>query len=281
MSLEQPDIYFVLTQFRSSYPSGALLTELLQIHQDKFLVRATVQIDGMPLATGMASASVLELAEDQARIRALGVLGIYPLPKVPTHLRSSLPYQPPPSLESSSDEWAPPSIPAADGLVGTDLTPTDLSPAPELNAFSTLHTPLTNLPSQGGNGNHQRESFPATLDKGQRLTPKPKSKSTPLHGSEPDPASVALVGSYSFGTGSREQLEEISPSPATEIKATGPIDLSDIIAQTSIEVERLGWTPDQGKQYLKQAYGKESRQLLTPDELMSFLSYLKLQDPPL
>ena len=66
MSLEQPDIYFVLTQFRSSYPGGALLTDLLQIHQDRYLVKATVQVDGVPLATGMASASMLELAEDQA-----------------------------------------------------------------------------------------------------------------------------------------------------------------------------------------------------------------------
>jgi len=62
-----------------------------------------------------------------------------------------------------------------------------------------------------------------------------------------------------------------------------PIDLSDtvdfsqIIDQTSIEMKRLGWTQDQGKKYLLETYGKKSRHLLSDNELIEFLNYLKTQ----
>ena len=53
-----------------------------------------------------------------------------------------------------------------------------------------------------------------------------------------------------------------------------PVDLSDIIAQTDVELTRLGWTNAQGRQYLEKTYGKRSRTQLTDEELMSFLVYL-------
>ncbi len=56
-----------------------------------------------------------------------------------------------------------------------------------------------------------------------------------------------------------------------------PVDLSDVIAQTDVELRRLGWTSDQGRDYLDKTYGKRSRQQLTDDELMSFLLYLEDQ----
>lgn len=55
----------------------------------------------------------------------------------------------------------------------------------------------------------------------------------------------------------------------------GRIDLSDVIAQTDVELTRLGWTSVQGREYLEKTYGKRSRQQLTDDELMSFLLYLE------
>ncbi|NCQ41686.1 MAG: hypothetical protein GW795_07305, partial [Cyanobacteria bacterium] len=47
--------------------------------------------------------------------------------------------------------------------------------------------------------------------------------------------------------------------------------------QTSIEMKRLGWTQDQGKKYLLETYGKKSRHLLSDNELIEFLNYLKTQ----
>ncbi|MEL6490716.1 MAG: hypothetical protein AAFQ95_12195 [Cyanobacteria bacterium J06621_3] len=56
-----------------------------------------------------------------------------------------------------------------------------------------------------------------------------------------------------------------------------PVDLSDVIAQTDVELTRLGWTNVQGREYLEKTYGKRSRQQLTDEELMSFLLYLEEQ----
>ena len=42
-----------------------------------------------------------------------------------------------------------------------------------------------------------------------------------------------------------------------------------------VEMERLGWSVEQGRHYLQQMYGKRSRKHLTDDELFHFLSYLK------
>ncbi|MEA5566480.1 hypothetical protein VB693_13645, partial [Anabaena sp. UHCC 0399] len=66
----------MLAQFQSLYPNGSLVSELVQIFQGKYIVRASVQIEGVIRATGMASAESVEVAEDKARTRALMVLGI-------------------------------------------------------------------------------------------------------------------------------------------------------------------------------------------------------------
>ena len=55
---------------------------------------------------------------------------------------------------------------------------------------------------------------------------------------------------------------------------TGVIELSefDLIL---VEMQRIGWGVEQGREYLQQTYNKRSRQQLTPDETTEFLIYLK------
>ena len=77
-SLSAGDDRSLLGQFQMRYPTGSLTAELLQIHQDNFLVRAVVQVAGVTMATGLAAADILEVAEDRARRRALAVLGLHP-----------------------------------------------------------------------------------------------------------------------------------------------------------------------------------------------------------
>jgi formylglycine-generating enzyme required for sulfatase activity len=78
---------------------------------------------------------------------------------------------------------------------------------------------------------------------------------------------------------------ESEPSPqdtdtnATSSKAS-PIDFSDLIARTNVELKRLGWTNQQGRDYLVQTYGKQSRQLLTDAELLDYLHYLESEPSP-
>lgn len=64
-------------------------------------------------------------------------------------------------------------------------------------------------------------------------------------------------------------------------KKSEPVDLSDVIAKTDVELQRLGWTPEQGREHLIQTYGKRGRTLLTEEELHGFLKYLESQPDPL
>lgn len=53
-----------------------------------------------------------------------------------------------------------------------------------------------------------------------------------------------------------------------------PEDLSDLIAFTDIEMERVGWTKERGRDHLKRTYQKSSRQKLDANELRDFLEFL-------
>jgi len=58
-----------------------------------------------------------------------------------------------------------------------------------------------------------------------------------------------------------------------------PMDFS-IIGRTNMELKRLGWTNQQGRDYLIETYGKRSRQLLTDEQLLDFLHYLESEPSP-
>ncbi|MEH2108036.1 hypothetical protein [Nostoc sp.] len=49
------------------------------------------------------------------------------------------------------------------------------------------------------------------------------------------------------------------------------------IAKTDTYLAQLNWTPEQGRDYLHQKYGKRSRLQLTDTEILDFIDYLKLQ----
>lgn len=58
------------------------------------------------------------------------------------------------------------------------------------------------------------------------------------------------------------------------------LDFSEIIGRTNVEMKRLGWTSDQLRNYLLQNYGRGSRQLLSDEKLIEFLTYLEQQSTP-
>ncbi|MBE9210210.1 hypothetical protein IQ244_27680 [Nostoc sp. LEGE 06077] len=59
-----------------------------------------------------------------------------------------------------------------------------------------------------------------------------------------------------------------------------PVNLSEIVAKTDIEMYRLTWNSDDLKDYLIKTYSKRSCVLLTEEELLDFLRYLKDQPTP-
>ncbi|WP_442937662.1 hypothetical protein [Nostoc sp.] len=57
-------------------------------------------------------------------------------------------------------------------------------------------------------------------------------------------------------------------------------NFDNLISKTDVEMQRLGWTTEQGREHLMKYYGVRSRLLLTEDELDNFLLYLQLTDSP-
>jgi replicative superfamily II helicase len=60
-------------------------------------------------------------------------------------------------------------------------------------------------------------------------------------------------------------------------KTSKPEDNSDEFAKIGVEMQRLGWTIEDGRNYLFQTYGKKSRHVLSREELLDFLHYLQSQ----
>ena len=67
------------------------------------------------------------------------------------------------------------------------------------------------------------------------------------------------------------------PVPTTELPPLEMEDLSDLIAQTDVELTRIGWGPKEGRRFLKERFGKQSRQQLDDRELREFLTELQQQ----
>ncbi len=64
-------------------------------------------------------------------------------------------------------------------------------------------------------------------------------------------------------------------SPQLPLETVKPMDNSEMIAMINMELKRLGWNTEKGRDYLLSTYGKKSRHMLSDQELMAFLEHLK------
>ena len=54
-----------------------------------------------------------------------------------------------------------------------------------------------------------------------------------------------------------------------------PLDFNEILKLINVQMKRLGWTKDIGRNYLKKKYGKLSRLQLADEQLLEFLAHLQ------
>jgi hypothetical protein len=75
----------------------------------------------------------------------------------------------------------------------------------------------------------------------------------------------------------RLNLKKILRFPKRSLRGSREVYKSSrgLIFYYYIELKRLGWTSEQGRNYLLQTYGKRSRFMLTDKEILNFLDYLK------
>ena len=264
----------MLAQFQSLYPNGSVISELVQIWSGKYIVRASVHIEGIIRATGMAAAETVEAAEDQAINRALMVLGMTtsspgstvspkPIPQVqPTQNPSfstavstvnSVEQTEEKKEEQTAPVYAPTKVPEVTSL--SDTYNQDLEPrfAVASNREPEFDIPMQNWAMLDDSGEPEENPLPTS----------------------------AASNVRQFAPRSYTQLEDVASPKSKRNNKSQPIDLSDVIAKTDVEIERLGWTKEQGKEHLKKTYGKLGRTLLSEEELLDFLRYLESQPDPI
>ncbi|GAX39596.1 hypothetical protein NIES4075_05520 [Tolypothrix sp. NIES-4075] len=257
----------MLAQFQSLYPNGSLTSELVQIWSGKYIVRASVHIEGIIRATGMAAAETVEAAEDQARNRALMVLGMTTSSSESTVSPKSIPQvqlNPHPAVNSVKQTEAIASEQTPSPVLAPTTQPEATSLSDSYNqdyeprfAMTSNREPEFDIPMQNW----------AMLDEGGE----PEENSLPT----PAASNVRQFAPRNYTT------EDVPSLKSKRNNKSQPIDLSDVIAKTDVEIERLGWTKEQGKEHLKKTYGKLGRTLLTEEELLDFLRYLELQPDPI
>lgn len=295
----------MFTQFRVRYPKGSLVTELVTIEHGKYIVRCLIQVEGTTLVTGLAAAETVELAEDKARSRALAVLDMDTTTATGENDTPLARRAVPEVLETTSKVPTAFSEAPSRELLSLDATPSGFAQA-TLDSDATdvlienLEQPQSPLfPDISAVGSTNDFSF---SDSTSKLEPAAEVAVTALRETDEIPFTDELPSSEmetvqeidisavkgkkkpkaqrdETPTQSYSQSEqETVQSKASTITTT--IDFSELIARTNVELKRLGWTNQQGRDYLLQTYGKRSRQLLSDDELLDFLHHLESEPTP-
>ncbi|AFY74530.1 hypothetical protein Syn7502_02565 [Synechococcus sp. PCC 7502] len=235
----------VFSQFRSQYPQGSIVTEMLAKVDGLHTFRAIIKDHDLVLSTATAVDSDLETAEDRAIKRALTTLGI--------------------TFESSY------------GIQAT-LMPQINQPAlkaPTKSAAHLLESVATSTTFESSFASNQS----ANESKEQ-----PSSYIQPKYTEKYEPeVSGKANKSQQFQQQALDSYADKYESP-TAVKSakpeqhkSEPIDLSSQLSQIMVEMERIGWTKQQGKDYLQRKYKKSSRDQLSASEVFDFLEYLQSQ----
>lgn len=238
----------MLQKLRQRYPQVALISELVQIDHGKYIVRAIIEIEGKTVVTGLAAADTVEIAEDRARERALLLL----------------------EAESTPD------LQLVEKVSPNNISlPEDL-PKPVASAKKSTKTPkVTEIPRPEAK---IEPELPQVKDiPPAKIEPElPQVKDIPLP--EPEPLLLETeTDNYSLLSELPEEAsltEEEPPAPEPVVVIPEEIDYSVLKTKIDVEMKRLAWTTEKGREYLISTYGKKSRLLLTNEELLEFYNYL-------
>ena len=257
----------MLTQFRTQYPHGGLISELITIDRGQYIVKVTLQVDGITLSTGLAAADRVETAEDYARERALLALSLdtNPHPSASAATANNHAHQPvnqPSNLVNLpfKQESPPPKQSTQENTLKQE------QPLPVKMPMASNSSSVDKVDSEVNN--HLVE--PSQPTPSVTVSP-PEIEQPDFNSSPPD-----------LGSSNQEFLSQTSPISQPEPSLnptleTMEFDFNEIKNRTDVEIKRLGWTAEQGRDFLLQTYGKRSRLHLTDEELMDFLGYLESQ----
>lgn len=236
------DLTLLFSQLQSRYPGSSLTSELVQVHGDHLIVRAAVRSGSTLLATSMAAATTVEQAEDQAKVRVLSLLGITPpLPTTPSPALQPLP--PLPALTFDAQSFESPAI-------AEPILPSPLPVLPDLPPPSAA-----TIPREASTREETEIGEPV-----EPVSPNPRPNPLATRNGKPRKSVAAKA------IASNDDEFETPPNTA---------DLSDLITHIGVEMARVGWDSERGRDHILQTYSKRSRAELDETQLLEFLHFLK------
>jgi hypothetical protein len=253
----------MLQKLRQRYPQVALISELVQIDHGKYIVKAIVEIEGKTVVTGLAAADTVEIAEDRARERALLLLEAESTPDLQLVEKIS------PNNISLPEDLPKP---VASAKKSTKTAKVTEIPRPEAKIEPELPQVKDIPPAKIEPELPQVKDIPPA-----KIEPElPPVKDIPLP--EPEPLLLEMeTDNYSLLSELPEEAsltEEEPPAPEPVVVIPEEIDYSVLKTKIDVEMKRLAWTTEKGREYLISTYGKKSRLLLTNEELLEFYNYL-------
>ena len=309
-SLALPSLF---TQLQVRYPTSGLLTELVQMDADRCVVRALVQLGSITLATSMATATTVEQAEDRARLRVLALLGIHTtLSNVPAGSFSgySTPTQPltsaPQETTHRVDRFDSPTLnhtstavplPTVESIAvpmsfpTLAFEPTAISATTPIATFEPYVADLTmaerepelfDVPPDLDDASYNDATYDDEPYEKAPYDEEPFEEHEPIveEAASDDHASgdfSPVAEEPAAKSKPRKADAEKAPMAESDISSSASRDLSSLISQIGVEIDRIGWSKRQGSTYLQKTYGKRTRSELTDDELEDFLTYLNAQ----
>ncbi|MGK7886576.1 MAG: hypothetical protein AB4057_18370 [Crocosphaera sp.] len=286
----------MLNQFRQHYPEGSLVSELVTIDHGKYIVRVLLQNNNVTLSTGLAADEKIEIAEDRAIERALNSLQLDAKPVAVQEKNVVQPSASPPEITQPKSTVAYSSPPPE--------KPVEVEPVVNKNEIKEIETPTkppikTKIETPTKSSKNQVKTT-TNSNKSPSIQPKIEEKPLPILETpqepeiekttlpiaeiteEPEIEETSLpiaeiteepeIEETSLPITEITEEPEIEEKPSTEEEV---LDFSEIIARSNVELKRLKWTTEQGREYLVKTYGKRSRQVLSDDELLEFLRYLE------
>ena len=310
----------MLNQFRLQYPQGSLTSELVMIDHGLYIVRSRVEVGEVTLATGLAGATTVESAEDQARLRALALLNfdnkpsaeIQPAPIAPAKdHKTAIASQPITPKEKLVEEPQPSPIPksvktkkaptppvevetvAVKTEQSSPISPPEVPVIPEPSPVPQIPIPekapelILSEPVES-EIEHPAEEFveisPIPIELTEQNGKSPLMEGVETNGEMEPALPLETLPLLDNVIPLQFPAVEIAQPPLSltspQLDTSEPIDFSEVIARSNVELKRLNWTQEHGKNYLLQTYGKRSRQLLSDEELIEFLQYLESQPTP-
>ncbi len=231
-------------RFRQKYPQGSITSSLIQIHNDRYIVSVSIKVDGVVLATTLAADEQIQVAEAQATAQALQTLylGESALTELPLDRQPKLELVPP-ILDARLNDIAKTASPIIFDEIGSiaagtsEIIASGASAATDFGASDNIE-----LAPQSAKNRKEKAAITA--------------------------GATAIV---------QENAEATTYDISANLPVEPPLSVTDMIPLINMELKRLGWSREKGRDCIIELYNKRSSSLLSDEELLGLLRYLQAQ----